>query len=749
MDQKHQKNIKYTNRLLILTALIVSFAVTAFAVICIINTDHLALYVKNIYQNTYQVTSNARNLHSDLLEKRVAMDSLIEDPTSKQSQYSLAEFYRSRAVVVGNIKVMEDYLGTEKTAELRQAYDELRQIHDEIIVLALAGKKQEARQLLEQKADPLYDKAKEITQNMIRAGAQEIDEYVKEAEVINENTNRVALILGGMVIALSVGTSVLSARAIRRRNNEIYHNEILFHIIAENVDEVFEVYDMEERKVEFASRNMERILGKKAEAYMESNKVFDPYVSEEGKVMLRSAYFDRNLKRVAEFEYQFISPKTGQPRRMHTKIYPIWGKNGEVIKQITMTHDVTEDKAAQEKLRQALRDAEFANASKREFLSRMSHEIRTPINAIIGMESLAERVLDDPVKLKSYLNNINVASRHLLGLVNDVLDMSKIESGKLRLEYSAFHIDALIGNVTSLICERATEKKQKLTVNMDDVPWKNLVGDELRLRQVLLNFLTNAIKFTPEEGEIQLTVSQNQAEDEFVTTRFAVADNGMGIAPEFMERIFDSFEQQDVSTSRKFGGTGLGMSISKRLIDQMGGKVWFKSEEGKGSEFSFEVRLELAKACLEREGEEKTQSSFFGLRVLVAEDNEINREIARELLLVAGFEVEEACDGKEAVERFCAADADYFDLILMDVQMPVMDGYEAARHIRASKKGNAADIAIVAMTADVFEEAEKAALSAGMTGYLSKPVDPQVMLDRLKELLGSQKKKEREDGKKA
>ena len=379
--------------------------------------------------------------------------------------------------------------------------------------------------------------------------------------------------------------------------------------------------------------------------------------------------------------------------------------------------------------------ADAVSQAKTDFLSRMSHEIRTPMNAITGMTQIAKASLDDQERTLDCLHKIEAANAYLLNLINDILDMNRIESGKMEPHYETMNLDKLMAELDALMRPQAESKGVALRLENAFAGGRPLVGDALRLNQVLVNMVGNAIKFT-QAGSVTLGVAIIQENCEGISLRFSVRDTGIGIRREDQARIFNAFEQAGRDTSIKYGGTGLGLTISYRLVQMMGGTLEVKSEPGWGSEFYFTLPLDYAP------DEEKAAPPVFaappdlkGKRLLVVEDNELNREIAEELLRMHGFVTEAARDGREALERFVGQEPGYYDGILMDIRMPVMDGLEATKRIRTSGRADARSVPIIAMSANAFDEDTKASMESGMDGHLAKPIEMGTLLALLAQCL--------------
>lgn len=639
----------------------------------------------------------------------------------------------------------------------------------------------------------------------------------------------------------------------KAKNEAIAHREQLFNIIGANIDDVFLIVS-DEGKIEFASSNSKRVIGIPAWQILEEPERIYDYLGTEAGEWLKD-----NLENGKDTEYKEKEADISQDdKQLIVQIYPV-ASRGRLSLKIVVISDQTEIAAREKALKVALESSTRANAAKSTFLANMSHEIRTPLNAIIGLNTIAQAKLEDREKLKDCLNKIGLSSRHLLGLINDVLDMSKIEGGKLLLNNEVFNLRRLIQELTNIVQPQALERNQHFDVLFEDVEHENLVGDALRIRQILLNLLSNAIKFTPANGFITLRISQTISDGGRALMRFVVKDTGKGMSQEFLSRIYEPFEQANPGVAAKFGGSGLGLTITRNLVSLMNGAMELESEEGRGTEFTVEIlldidstksqiaepdlkklkvllindneqiceqtslilgklgissdwthnykdairKLEMAREngdifdicfvdeninaenninviedlknsfknkpaiiplsskdwsdldkdstaveagtfvektffasviidalkSVPKQNEAKTEDNppgnydFSGKHVLLVEDNDFNREIATEFLEMVNLTVDYAVNGQEGVEKFSKSAPGYYDLILMDIQMPVLNGYDAVKALRKLSHPDAAIIPVIAMTANAFDDDVAHAMAAGMDNHVPKPVN--------------------------
>ena len=410
-------------------------------------------------------------------------------------------------------------------------------------------------------------------------------------------------------------------------------------------------------------------------------------------------------------------------------------RNNELHLQTMKEMEVVNQKLKKAKnvATEALQTAENANKAKTDFLSNMSHDIRTPMNAIIGITSLIRHDAGNKAKVIEYADKIDISSQHLLGIINDVLDMSKIEAGKTVFKYSDFSILDFVQELDTIFHSQIYEKKQTLTIIKENIRHEWVNGDQVHLMQIFSNLLSNAVKYTQEGGEIQFFVEECETKSSvYAKYRFLVSDNGMGMSADFKETIFDPFTRAESSVTNKIQGTGLGMAITRNLVEAMGGTIDVDSELGQGSCFEVLIDLKIAEdrtaaLAAQEETDEQDGNILQGMKFLCAEDNELNAEILMELLKIEGAECTICENGEEILKAFEQSAPGDYDMILMDIQMPVMNGYEATKAIRRSSHELAKTVPIIAMTANAFSEDIQHSLAAGMNAHVSKPVEMKVL----------------------
>ncbi len=398
---------------------------------------------------------------------------------------------------------------------------------------------------------------------------------------------------------------------------------------------------------------------------------------------------------------------------------------------------IERQKEANQILKEAADAANAASTAKSNFLSHMSHDIRTPINGIMGMTEIALKNMDKSDKILDCLKKIEGSSRHLLSLINDVLDMSRIESGKTKISQEPMDIRQVIGHCTAIVGGQIQGRDIELVEEMEEILHPYVLGDELHLRQVLINILGNAVKFTPDGGKVYFRAGEVGSDGETALYYMEIEDTGIGMKPEFLPRIFEPFAQEDGGTRSTYKGTGLGMAITKQFVDLMGGTIQVESQLNIGSRFRVELPAEIDWEYQAVQEEKRLKVDLAGIRILLVEDNELNMEIAQYILADEGIETVSVSNGQEAVEAFADSEPGSFDGILMDVMMPVMDGMSATRAIRALEREDADSIPIIAMTANAYDEDRRRCLDAGMTAHIAKPIDGETLVQVLAQYIKS------------
>ena len=567
-----------------------------------------------------------------------------------------------------------------------------------------------------------------IHELVIQADSIMPNDQAEGAAIVGVTARMVIILVGATLMAVAAIGALLVYRSRRERRGELYVQSI-YQAIGENIDTAIFIVDREDRAVEAVFENIEDILGVPASKFF----VMDGLSSNEAYSKVAAIVHSGVPDERHTWEFQCFNAVFGRTMWLRVTSRSVsLGGDEKIIYSLT---DVTDEHDIRQKLMDSVAAAEEANRAKSDFLAAMSHDIRTPMNAILGFSALIDREAANEEAVREYNRKIATSGQHLLGLINDVLDMSKIESGKTTLASAAFSLPDTVAAVEAMMRPQTNAKNQTFTVEMTGITHGRLMGDEGRLRQILMNVLSNAMKYTPEHGRILLRVDGSlKRRGRLQSVRIIVQDSGIGMSEEYLATIFDSFSREESSLTNKIQGTGLGMAITKNLVDLMGGTIAVESVLGAGSTFTIDLDFppaEGARGALAgdgaAEGESACREALARKNFLVAEDNELNVEIVEAVLHIHDATCTVVENGKEAVAAFSDSAPGTFDMIFMDVQMPVMNGHAATRAIRALPRPDARTIPIIAMTANAFAEDERQALEAGMNAHVAKPIDIKVL----------------------
>ena len=564
-------------------------------------------------------------------------------------------------------------------------------------------------------------------------------------DVVNASMNRLqymtTLVMSGITIVLALVILLFvmqqNKQKLKLKDTQLLARDELFSKLSINVDDVFLMVDAKDLHVEYVSPNVEKLVGISEEEILGDIFSIEHLIRpEESLHILDQLSFIRPGDQ-REWDREYFHQKTGEKLWFRVVVFctDIQGEK----KYILDLSDRTADKKINQKLEEAVRTAENANRAKTTFLNNMSHDIRTPMNAIIGFTNIAMKQ-DLKQETINCLKKISESSEHLLTLINDVLDISRIESGKIKFAPIPVDITEIADTVVSIMHGFLTNRNISFHTKLGEPEQPYVLADAVRIREVLVNILGNAVKFTDDGGEITFETNYLSGADErHMLVRYRIADTGVGMTEDFVEHLFDEFSQEENSARTQYKGTGLGMTITKRYVDLMGGMISVESKKGKGSTFLVELPMELTdESKVQKQGHTYDGSDLSGVKILMAEDNDLNAEIAMVQLEEVGIKVTRVCDGTEAVSAFLENPKGTFDMIFMDIMMPTMNGYEATKTIRANlNRPDARRIPIIAMTANAFAEDVQASLDAGMNGHIAKPIVMDEVLKTISRMLHS------------
>lgn len=585
---------------------------------------------------------------------------------------------------------------------------------------------------------------------MFNNGHTEISEVV----LCKRQDGRICFVQLQAIMAMKPSSRDVVAYLVEKEyNQEVVKDAILHRVLGEQYDVVISLINLKYTVITGATEeNFSRKLlpSNKSgwyEDFVEKDVIPFLHFNEEEKQIKREKLDINNvIKQLDDNNYYIIDMSFMKDDGLHYKRFLYYRANEKAGLFILLISDVTDlvfDQIRKnEQLTAALNHAEHANAAKSNFLSNMSHDMRTPMNAVTGYTYLAKNS-NDPEKIYDYLEKIESSGNQLLSQINDVLEMSRIESGKMELEESPTDIEKMMREIRDIFAVQMKAKKIEYDVKTTDVTEKVILCDRNRMNSIWMNLISNAYKFTPRRGTIEVELAQTgKAEDDRVPFMLRVKDTGIGMSEDFKDKVFEMFERERSQFKSGVQGTGLGMAITKRIVDMMGGSIELDTEPGKGTEFRIYISFDLPRKAVEASRSEPdenngkyTITNFKGKRLLLAEDSPINQEVAKLILQEAGFEIEIVGDGQQAVRMVSNSEPGYYDAVLMDIQMPELDGYEATKKIRDLEDQDLASVPIIAMTANVFQEDLQKAEDSGMDAHVSKPIDIEKMMATLASVL--------------
>lgn len=850
---------------------IAGLAVVLFVIVLfvsnLINSNKIINQVESMREHPLKVIIASGDVETYIKEMRIHSEKLLYNNNNAETSRMEKSMESLYPKLEKSIKEIEEktLISKGKAAELYNIFSKIKKEHIAVIDYGKTGDRsyEEMEAFQNKNLNSLYSKMEDLNDNILVSAENKFNK-ITETAIYNKN---VSVFLSIVVLILTLVAVAVYQYFISKQHELINYKNKLFDIVSKNIDNAFYIKNLKNEEDDYISDNIKNILGFDGRELLSSDfGVISEYINNEEIEYLKDLS-EKNVDSNWSYSFIYTNPNTNEKKNILLEYYYVRDKDIPVV--ITVFTDETESKNMQRKLENALDNAERASIAKSEFLSRMSHEIRTPLNGITGMTLIAIQNIKDEKKELDCLNKISMSSKHLLVLVNDVLDMAKIESGKVEIKNEKFNFRVFIESITSIYFTQAKARNIDYeTILIGDIP-EQLNGDSLRLNQILGNLLSNALKFTPDNGKIKFKITLVKSSTDEDILKFEVIDNGCGIKKENADKIFNAFEQEDDSITKRYGGTGLGLSISKRFAHLMGGEISVQSKEGEGSDFivqipfkkvldqkpirksdlgnlnvlvvdddietctntksllnkiglnadwvdnGFDVIKKIEESIKENDkfdvclidwkmpyidGIETTRrireiaedkdilvilitaydveeireealrvgangvinkplfestiveaienaknhnetyevmkdgfagKVFAGKRILIAEDNDLNLEIASELMIMNGAEVEKAKDGKEAVDMFAGSKEGYYDLILMDIQMPVMNGYEATKEIRKLDRRDAKTVSIVAMSANVFESDVRKSIASGMNDHIGKPINMDEIYDKL------------------
>ncbi len=705
--------------------LIICIAAILSTSFTIYSNAHLTKQTNSIYKNTYQVKAEVQSIRSRLTEISLTLPAILENDNKGQLDYVENMLKKRDHIQDESINfIREHYLGSSDTIdELVTYFIDLRA--ERLVAVERFTPKSDLSEITDYfmtQVKPYEDKVIHVLDIIEEGVDTRASSLVEESKTTQTVADVVAIALCVFIILMIIYTTMSE----NKKNKAIAYREQLFDLLSNNIDDVFYIYDVSNKTYEYVSNNSSHLLGIESKEFLNRALLIRNYIDDESKEAFDEIFNDKPILEINECDLKFSNGNKNVDLKL--RIYPIFS-NKKLVRYIAVLSDQTKVIEHQNVLHDALLSAQRANAAKRDFLSRMSHEIRTPMNTIIGMTTIGLRHIDDLSYVENCLKKITFSSSHLLSLINDILDMSKIEDNKLSISHELFDFKKLIESITSIVYPQTVDRNQNFELTINGLTQEMLIGDSLRVNQILLNLLSNAVKFTPKDGTIRLDITKLKTKNNQIILRFSVSDTGIGMSEEFLGRLFSPFEQADNSIAQKYGGTGLGMSICKNLVSLMNGTITVNSVLNEGTTIDVEIPFGIT----EQESIEHNDD-LSELKVLVVDDDQNTCEHAMVLMEQIGINASWVCSGNEAIESVLNAHetGDDFDVCFIDWCMPDMDGVETARIIR-NKLGP--DTLIIIISSYDWSVIENDAREAGVNAFVSKPIFASTICNTLNSII--------------
>lgn len=725
-------------------SLIVHTVVFLLYVIIIFSLSYVRDFIQDNKQDKIQVFADSSSFNRYISFVEEQCEKISREDTNENKEQLISEIETNKQKLMNYIQLVRNTNSVryEKFQELERVYSCLESsLNDFFSTMVQPGdNSRELKYIYSVRIKPYCTNMHQCMYYILKQTSEDLDQ---EIFILSKYVD-ITMVMITAVYLLCLFIYAIFHRRFKRQHKQVMYNNSLLEILSQNIDSVFVVRNEENTRNEYVSKNSKRVLGFDYEALLKDDQLIYNQMSKAWSSRIKREHIRNSDLPAWNITAQYTHPDTGEMIYLNKDIFYIKIDGAKVKhKYIYLYENQTETIKAQTSLEEALQAARTASEAKSRFLSNMSHDIRTPMHAIIGMTTLARMNIQDQDKVIDCLSKITTSSNHLLGLVSQILDMSRIESGKMTLNNQYFSLIHFINNIVDIVSPRIKSKNICFIVDRSKLETDMVYGDELRLSQIIINFIDNATKYNVENGNIRFTITEQPGmKQNSREITFEIKDTGCGMTDEFRKKIFEPFERDSLADKNKIEGTGLGMSISRNLINMMGGQVEVESQVNKGTTIRINLgfivednKNELSDTAVTLEYKVKSDFDFTNRRIFVVDDMDMNISIVRGFLEKTGIIVESVNSGEEAVNYIESMPQGYLGMIFLDIHMTGIDGYETCRRIRAMNRTDTGRIPIVAITADAFTEDILKAKDAGMNGHISKPFQIEELLNVVREFI--------------